>query len=494
MTRAPDPSAVSAAPPHPAVSVLVVDDDPASVRSVTRILQPRGFSVIAASSAAEALIALKRDDTIDVVLLDVVMPGVSGLDLLRTIREANLAVQVVMMTAFADIGVAVTAVKNGAHDFLTKPFPSPDALALSIQKAAEHNRLLTRSRHLEQLLRERERESDAGIIGNAAPMRSLYRFIDALARSAATVVIQGESGTGKELVARAIHRRSPRSEHPFVPVNCAAIPETLVEAELFGYVRGAFTGAREHRKGLFEAAHQGTLLLDEIGDLSLRVQVKLLRALQDGEIKRIGATETTRVDVRVIAATHMDLQDAMRTGRFREDLFYRLNVVPLFLPALRERKSDIPLLARHFLTRYAARAAHPVTGFSAEALAALQRYDWPGNVRELENAIERAVVVTRDPEIQLRDLPAALCPPAGHPQSAAVRTALFYAPLFERPFAQAKQAATTQFAQAYTQALLARTQGNVSRAAELAGLNRSNFRRLLRQLQAASDASKTTKK
>jgi two-component system, NtrC family, response regulator HydG len=452
------------------IRVLVVDDDAASLRSVERILKARGFEVETATSGAEA-VEFVSSKLADVMLLDLVMPGMSGLDVLKKTKAIGSGIEVVIMTAFGDVDAAVTAVKAGAHDFLTKPFQSPDALAHSVAKAAEHGRLIARAQRLEKELEIRERYGD--IIGSSPPMREVYRTVDSVAHSASTVLLQGESGTGKELVARAIHSRGPRAGKPFVPVNCSAIPETLVEAELFGHVRGAFTGAIETRLGLFETANGGTIMLDEIGDLPLQVQVKLLRALQEGEIKRVGSSESIRVDVRVVAATNVNLQLAMKEKRFREDLYYRLCVITIPLPPLRERTEDIPLLAYHFLRKYTARSGRDVKRISVEAMRALRSHSWPGNVRELENAIERSVVMSRGDVILPGDLPPSV--------SDTAMTALTPNLLLDLPFAEAKRKAVEQFEASYAFSTLKRAGGNVSEAARQAGMDRSNFRRILRK-------------
>jgi DNA-binding NtrC family response regulator len=452
------------------IRVIVVDDDDASLRSVERILRAHGFEVETATNGADAIAAVSLEHA-DVMLLDLVMPGLSGLDVLKKVKALGCATEVVIMTAFGDVDVAVTAVKAGAHDFLTKPFQSPDALAHSVAKAGEHGRLVARAQRLEKELEVRERYGD--IVGSSPLMGEVYRTVESVAHSSATVLLQGESGTGKELVARAIHSRGPRAGKPFVPVNCSAIPETLVEAELFGHVRGAFTGAIETRVGLFEAASGGTIMLDEIGDLPLHVQVKLLRTLQEGEIKRVGASESVHVDVRVIAATNLDLQQAMRDKRFREDLYYRLSVITIPLPPLRDRPDDIPLLAYHFLRKYAARAGRRVERISVEAMRALRSHSWPGNVRELENAIERSVVMSRGDVILPGDLPTSVSDTAAPSLSQNL--------LLDLPFADAKHLAIEQFESGYAFGTLKRAGGNVSEAARQAGMDRSNFRRILRK-------------
>jgi DNA-binding NtrC family response regulator len=305
-------------------------------------------------------------------------------------------------------------------------------------------------------------------------MAEVFTLVDAVAPSSATVVIQGESGTGKELVARALHRRSPRSAKPFLAVNCGALTETLLESELFGHVKGAFTGAVTTKKGLFQAAHGGTLFLDEIGDMPLATQVRLLRALQEGEVRAVGATENETVDVRVLCASHVDLAKAKSSGRIREDLYYRLNVIAIHLPPLRDRPEDVPPLAVHFLTRSAKRAGKPIDAISAEAMRRLTVYPWPGNVRELENVVERAVVLTQGREVGVGALPPGLGEAAEGGDSDA-------ASLTHLPFTQARLLAASAFERRYASTQLRRTQGNISRAAELSGMDRSNFRRLLRE-------------
>jgi DNA-binding NtrC family response regulator len=409
-----------------------------------------------------------------------------------------------MMTAYSRVEDAVTAVRIGAYDFLTKPFPSVDAVAISVSKAAERRRLIARARALEEEL-ERGGGSGTGfgdLIGTSTAMRGVYRLVEGVAAAQSTVLILGESGTGKELVARAIHRRSARASKPFVAVNCSAVPDNLIESELFGHVKGAFTSAVGARQGLFELADKGTLFLDEVGDLSLAAQVKLLRALQEGEIKPVGSSTTKIVDVRVVAATNVDLREKLSSGRFREDLYYRLNVIALNLPPLRERREDVPLLAQHFLRKYARQTGKDVKRITPDALAALGAHAWPGNVRQLENAIERAVVLATHDELTLADLPseisgerprvvaqpkleaAAPAPaatPATTPMDPAAAIETLAAALAELTYPEAKKRLVRDFDRAYAAQLLQRAGGNVSEAARLAGLDRSNFRRVFRR-------------
>ncbi len=384
------------------IRVLVVDDEPALRKSLARILQARGYEVATADDGLAGLEALERALP-DVLLTDLLMPRMTGLELLQKAKARWPELEVVIMTAFADVDTAVSAVKAGAYDFLTKPFPSNDAVALSVSKAAEHHRLLARAVELEEKLIARERFGE--LIGNSRRMQDVYRLIEGVASATSTVLILGESGTGKELVARAIHQSSPRQAKAFVTVNCAAIPKDLVESELFGHVRGAFTGAQSARAGLFDTANGGTIFLDEVGDLPLAAQVKLLRALQEGEIKRVGADETHTVDVRVVAATNVDLKAKIESGEFRRDLYYRLNVIAIQLPSLRERDEDVVLLATHFVRKLAVRMGRSPKTLGDAALAALRGYPWPGNVRELEHAIEHGFVLSRGEVIEASDLP-----------------------------------------------------------------------------------------
>jgi two-component system response regulator HydG len=457
-------------PKPPTVHVMVVDDEPESLRAIARILKARGFQVATVGSGTDALEYIKNQE-VDVLLVDLIMPGMSGLEVLKKVKQVSERVEVVLMTAFADVDTAVTAVKAGAYDFLTKPFASSDTVALTVSKAAERGRLLDRTRLLEKELEIHERYGN--IIGSSPPMLEVYRMIDTVSHSTSTVLLQGESGTGKELVARAIHSRGPRASKPFVPVNCSAIPENLVESELFGHVRGAFTGAVATRMGLFEAADKGTIMLDEVGELPAQVQVKLLRILQEGEVKRVGSSESSNVDVRVIAATNVDLQRAMANGRFREDLYYRLNVITIYIPPLRERPDDIPLLSYHFLRKYALLAGRDIRRISLEAIRALRSYQWPGNVRELENAIERAVVMARSEVVVPSNLPSSVI---DIPDSLVSRNVLL-----DLPFSKAKKSVIDGFEKEYMEEALRRAEGNVSEAARQASLDRSNFRRILKK-------------
>jgi two-component system response regulator HydG len=371
--------------------ILIVDDEPAIVESLTKIFRREGLMVLSATDGTAGL-DLLRKHRVGVLLTDLMMPQTTGMDLLRAAKTIAPETEVVLMTAYGTVETAVDAMKEGAYDFVTKPLKRAHVVRI-VKNALEKQSLLVENRSLKAQLAEKRRRA---IIGTSLSWRRTMDIVMQAAPSEATVLLLGESGTGKELLARALHDNSARAKNPFIPVNCAAIPESILEAELFGYEKGAFTGAAQARDGRFEAAHGGTLFLDEIGEISRHVQVKLLRVLQEGEIERLGGGgKTRRIDVRVVAATNVDLAGEVKAGRFREDLFYRLNVIPISVPPLRDRRDDIPLLAQHFVQVYAEKNGKAISGCSVGALDRLTDYGWPGNVRELENAIERAVVLTR---------------------------------------------------------------------------------------------------
>lgn len=383
----------------PAPRILVVDDEPLTLELIVEGLADRGYSIDVASSGTEA-IAKAEETSYDVVITDLNMPGMDGMEVLDHFNENRPGTMVILLTAYGTIETAVQAVKRGAFDYLTKP-AKLDEIMIILQRAEE----LSALKEENELLRSQIQQRFANIIGQSPPMHRLYRTIQRVSKTATTVLILGESGTGKELIANAIHFNSDRKDKPFVPINCGAIPEELLESELFGHERGAFTGALKERKGRFELAHQGTVFLDEIGEMSQKLQVKLLRFLQEKRFERVGGGRTIQVDAGIIAATNKDLEKAVEEGSFREDLFYRLNVIPIHVPPLREREGDVPLLIHHFVKRHCQEKEIPLKRLSKAAVETLDRYPWPGNVRELENLIERLVILTDGDEIDLDDLP-----------------------------------------------------------------------------------------
>jgi DNA-binding NtrC family response regulator len=382
--------------------ILVVDDEPA-LREVLQkgLNQMGGFSVEVAQNGKEAIEKIEQD-VFDLVLTDLMMPEMNGIDLLKIIKGTRPEIPVIMMTAYGSIDTAVEAMMIGANDYITKPIDLKDLL-IHISKVHQGNLLLQENRLLR--LEVRKKFEFANIIGKSKKMQEIFSLIEKVAPSNSTVIIYGGSGTGKELVAKAIHYNSPRADRPIIPFNCGAIPETLVESELFGHMKGAFTGAVQTKKGLFEEADGGTLFLDEISTVLPSVQVKLLRVLQEKEVMKIGSAERTKIDVRVIAATNEDLESNMKKGKFREDLYYRLHVFPISLPDLKDRKEDIPLLTYHFLDLYSKETKKQIKGISKEAMNFLLEYDWPGNIRELENAIERAVIMAEGEFLTPQDFP-----------------------------------------------------------------------------------------
>jgi len=382
-------------------TLLVVDDEAAQREALAGFLKKKGYDVKTAQSGKEAIETVKNIP-IDVVLTDLRMPDTDGMEVLHQAKEINPDIDVIVMTAFGSIEGATSAMKSGAVDFVTKPIDL-DQLELTLARALERKQLLSENKRLRELVDERLQFG--GIITRSKLMEEALSIAARAAASKATILITGESGTGKELVAKAIHYASPRAEKAFVAVNMAALPENLVESELFGHEKGAFTGADKFRKGRFEMADGGTLFIDEVGDIPLNTQVKLLRVLQEQQLERVGSAEPIHVDVRVIAATNRNLEEMVKRGEFREDFYYRLNVVKIHLPALRERKVDIPILINHFLKKYAELNAKEVSGISKEAMDFLVKYDFPGNVRELENIIEQSVVLCRDEIITTADLP-----------------------------------------------------------------------------------------
>jgi len=394
-------------------TVLVIDDEPVLQDVLGSLLKGDGFDYLQATTAADGLQIL-REEEVDVVLLDLMLPDRSGLDLLPDIKEFDPHLPVVVITAYSSVESAIEAMRRGAFHYVPKPFKNEEVLHL-VHRAAERRALL-----VENVVLRSRLEGMGEIVGTSRRIEEVFELMRRAAPARSTILVVGESGTGKELVARAIHRLSPRGEGTFVPVHTTAIPADLLESTLFGHVKGAFTGAVSSRKGLFEAAHNGTLFLDEVGTISPETQTKLLRVIQEREIRRVGSVEAKTVDTRLVAATNTDLWQEVQKGNFREDLYYRLNVITIEMPPLRERREDIPLLATHFLRQYSEENQREVEGFSSAVMDALSDYHWPGNVRELENAVERAVVLCRGDSIEVDELPQAV---RSESSSAQVKTA-----------------------------------------------------------------------
>jgi DNA-binding NtrC family response regulator len=445
----------------PPARVLLVDDDPDFCEALGDRLRAQGFQVTVADRGVEAL-RLCREEPPQIVLLDLVLPGMDGMVVLETLRREEPDVVVIVITGHGTIARAVEAMKKGAYDFVTKPVDARH-LEIVLGKALERQAL----RDANALLASEVGDRYAQIVGDSPQMRAVLDVARRAAPSGATVLLLGESGTGKEVVARAIHRWSRRGAEPFVVVNCVALSEELLESELFGHEKGAFTGAHQQKRGKLEVAHGGTVLLDEIGDIRPALQAKLLRVLQDQTFERVGGTRPIRTDVRFVAATNRDLRAAVRDGLFRLDLYYRLDVVSVTLPPLRERAGDVPALAQHFLERYRRELKRELHGITPDALACLRRYAWPGNVRELENVIERAAVLADGPEITARDLPADVR-----------ETGLADGPAREP--ARTYHAAVEEFKRGLIASTLRRTAGNRTRAARLLGLQRTYLARLIR--------------
>jgi DNA-binding NtrC family response regulator len=454
------------------MKILLVEDDPLLREELQRgLTEIGGYSVEAASNGLEAIQKIEVD-VFDLVLTDVKMPGMDGFELLRIIKSTRPEAGVILITGYGSIETAVEAMKIGADDYITKPVNFRDLL-LHISKAEKANQLLKENRLLRMEIRKKFEFHN--IIGKSQKMQEVFSLIEKVASSSSTVVIYGGSGTGKELVARAIHYNSLRVDHRFIPFNTSAVPETLIESELFGYTKGAFTGAVHNRKGLFEEAHGGTLFLDEIGTIQPPVQIKLLRVLQEREIARIGNNDRVKVDVRVIAATNEDLEAKMKRGEFREDLFFRLHVFPIFLPDLKARPEDIPLLAYYFLDRYSVENNKNVKSISKEALKALLEYPWPGNVRELENVIERAVILADQEYVTLDDLPANLREKSAGLIKMGLR----------------EQKSLEEVKNEYINEVLREVDGNKQRAAEILRITPKTLYRLERNKHLAVFASKS---
>jgi two-component system NtrC family response regulator len=446
--------------------ILLIDDEPAQITSLKSFLKRRNYTILTANSGNEGLTYID-DGNVDLVFTDFRMPDMNGLEVVQNIKNLNPEIPVVVITAFSDTKDAVKVMKEGAFDYLSKPVDLEE-LEFLVNKAKEHRYLVSENKLLREQLEEKYKFDS--IISQSGEMEQVLNTAGRVAKSKATVLLRGQSGTGKELIAKAIHYSSDRKDKPLITVNCAALSENLLESELFGHEKGSFTGASSQRIGRFEQADGGTLFIDEIGDIALQTQVKLLRALQFGEFERVGGSKTLKVDVRVITATNRNLEQLIKNGLFREDLFYRINVVTILLPVLRERKTDIPLLIRHFIEKYARENNKNVQDISKEAQDYLMRYSFPGNIRELENIIERAVVMSREELITTRDLPTGL--------SLSNEKAVFDPNDFTNSYIN-KVAA---FESAMIDAALDLKNGNQSKAAELLGISERHLRSRMNKL------------
>ena len=443
--------------------ILIVEDDRKMRLALREIMTNEGYTV---DSVETGEAALERADGsgYDLVITDLKLPGIDGMDVLRAIRKSRPETSVVIITAYATVDTAVEAMREGAEDYISKPF-NLDEIRLIVRKVLEKKALLDDNRLLRSQLRKKY--SYDNVVGNSEAMIEVYKTIDKVKDSKATVLILGETGTGKELVAKAIHYNSARSEKPFLPVNCAALTESLLESELFGYVKGAFTGAVKDKLGVFETADGGTVFLDEIGDISPRLQQVLLRVLENGEIQPVGSTTRKKVDVRVVTATNRNLEELMRSSAFRADLYYRLNVISIRLPSLAERKEDIAALASHFLRKYSAENSKPITGIAKEALSMLEAYDWPGNVRELENVIERATLLEITSEITPESLPEKVRNSLNNPPA-----------VFDEDLKTLEEVG-----KAYIIKVLEKTGGNKAKASDILGINRTSLWRMIQRLK-----------
>ena len=460
-----------------AARILIVDDEPDMLENCSRILSRQGYACLTAENGRAALAILERERP-DLLLTDLKMPEMDGMALLQHAHEVDPALPVIMITGFASIESAVAAVREGAFDYLPKSF-SVDQLRVAVERALRHRGLQIENRNLRQQLQQTLGLEN--VVGRSLAMTQVFELVKKAARSEANILVLGESGTGKELIARAIHANSPRASGPFVPVDCASLPEQLLESELFGHEKGAFTGAVRTKTGLVEAAHRGTLFLDEIGDLPASLQVKLLRALQERQIRRVGGTGLVDVDVRVVSATNRNLAEAIAKGQFREELYYRINVIAIRLPALRERAGDVRLLAHTFLKRY---GQERVTGLDEAAAEALDRYPWPGNVRELQNVIERACALADGPKVTVKDLPehvlhAGARPAASEASGPGAGPSAELGTGADLTLKAAKEQWLQVLEVSYLRDLLARHDGNVSSAAKAAGIDRKTFHRLI---------------
>lgn len=447
------------------MKILIIDDEPVIRETLSDWLEREGYIIETAITGEEG-IKKEKDNNFDIAIVDLKLPGMDGIEVLRKLKEIDPDIVVIMITAYATIETAVSAIKDGAYDYLTKPF-NLEEISLVVKKITEHRKLVAENILLKKQLEERY--SFENIIGKSPKMRKIFELIEDVADSDATILIQGESGTGKEVIARAIHQRSSRANASFITANCAAIPDNLLESELFGYEKGAFTGATQTKKGRFELAEEGTLFLDEITDMKLNTQVDLLRVLQEKEFRRLGGSQLIKTNVRIIASSNKDVEKQVAIGDFREDLYYRLNVISIKLPPLRERKEDIPFLVEHFLRKYSHKNHRIIKDISKEALELLTRYNWPGNVRELENVIERATILGKKQFLMSSDLPEVI----KKDSSLARDEAIIYLTEPNKSLEEVEKEYITN--------LLQRTNWNISQSAKLLKINRATLYNKIRQ-------------
>ncbi|SDD57284.1 sigma-54-dependent transcriptional regulator [Sporomusa acidovorans] len=455
-------------------SILIIDDEPEMARGCARLLKPLGLECLTAFDGEQGVQIIKEKKPA-VVLTDLSMPEFSGMDVLTAVQDYDPGILVLIVTGYATIPAAVAAIQGGAFDFIAKPF-SGEQLRVVVKRALTQKRLTEENRRLRCQVEALTRSEQ--VIGNSPALMKLFKMVKKVAPTDLNVLILGESGTGKEVFARSLHENSLRCSQPFIPVDCAAMPHDLLESELFGYEKGAFTGAVQAKPGLLEMAHGGTLFLDELGELDLHLQAKLLRVLEERSFRRLGGTRFIQVDIRILSATNRDLPTAIQEKRFREDLYYRLNVITMTLPPLRERTGDIPLLTHHFLARFNEKSSKKISGFSREAMHALESYSWPGNVRELKNMIVRAAVLAEGEYITLMDLPGPISQGTSDPGLNRVQGA---EELLSVPFLDAKAQMVEAFERSYLQALLERYRSNVSRAAAAAGIDRKTIQRMMKK-------------
>ncbi len=449
-------------------TILIVDDHQNTTDAIQQIAEEKNHQGLVAHDAENAFEMFKQS-SVDLVITDMKLPGKSGLELLKQIRHIDSEIPVIVITAFGTVQNAVQAMKLGAFDYISKPF-SVEEIELKIEKALMAHNMTVENRELHwenEYLREEMQYNFPSIVGQSAKMKEVYQLVEKVASASSSVLILGESGTGKELIAKAVHFSSPRKNKPFIKVNCAALAEGVLESELFGHEKGAFTGAIRHKPGRFEIAGEGTIFLDEIGEIGLSTQVKLLRVLQEKEFERVGGIDPITMKARIITATNQNLEDLIRQKKFREDLFYRLNVVTIQLPSLRERNEDIPLLAQHFVQKYRQETGKSVQGITPRAMKCLLNYSYPGNIRELENVIERAIVLTNNPFIDLEDFPQNMIEWANHSDPAETTSNVTKDDLLTK---------TENFEKNLIEEALMKTRGNMSQAAQELGINRTTLR------------------